>query len=1056
MYLRGIRVTRFALVLFGILGANVWWWDSAHGKDIANNKATPAAGPAWIWQPSTSPVADRVYLRKEFTVKGSASAARLYAVCQDPMSIYLDGEKVLECPAGLTPDFANLTAKFADSTPSGEHVLAVEVQHDKAHHTKNNLPSGVLLNLEFESGWRDAWQVSTDGRWEVTTTPSTKWNRVGDSSDAWQPAVAVAALGAGPWSQITAAVLAAAAPLREPTATPVDQIKAADGFRVELLYSVPKDEQGSWVNLCVDPKGRLIVSDQYGSLYRVTLPAVPKNADSPTPGKVAVEKIPVNIGEAQGLLWAFDSLYVMVNRGAKFDAGLYRVRDTDGDDVLDTLEVLRKLQGRGEHGPHAIMLAPDGESLYVVCGNGTKLPEISAARSDQVWDEDLLLPRCYGRGFMKGNPAPGGFICKIDPDGKQWELIASGFRNEFDAAFNADGELFTYDADMEWDMNTPWYRPTRICHVPSGAEFGWRNGGGKWPVFYPDSLPAVVNIGPGSPTGICFGYGAKFPAKYQQSLFFSDWSYGKLYALHLEPKGSSYTGKFEEFVSASPLPLTDVVINPHDGAMYFAIGGRKVQSGLYRVTYVGKESTEPANLEQTAGAEARALRHRLEALHAGDHPEAVEVAWPYLGHKDRFIRFAARVAIEHRPRSEWQAKALAEKDPVASMNILLGLARQFERENKPTGPELDTLPPVWEEAPGEKLSADRATARDGILQALERTEWSELSLAQQLALLRTYTLTFVRIGPPSEAQRQALIERFDPALPASAQPLNAELLQLLVYLQAPSAAPKGVALLDGAPTQEEQLNLAKTIRHLRAGWTSELQETYFKWFVKGSGFRGGASFTLFVEDIKKDAVANLSEQDRARLKPILEAKPKEGVIPLAVKARPFVKKWGMDELVPLIQNQLKHRDFDRGRQMFAAGNCFACHRFNNEGGAIGPDLTVLSGRFSPRDILESVVEPSKVISDQYTAVNIITIDGKAITGRIVNLAGDSFRINTNMLDPNALAIVDRKQIDEMFPSKVSMMPAGLLDTLGEEEILDLMAYLLSRGDRNHEMFAPKK
>ena len=57
------------------------------------------------------------------------------------------------------------------------------------------------------------------------------------------------------------------------------------------------------------------------------------------------------------------------------------------------------------------------------------------------------------------------------------------------AAFNKAGELFTYDADMEYDFNTPWYRPTRVCHVVSGAEFGWRNGAGKWPSFYPDSLP---------------------------------------------------------------------------------------------------------------------------------------------------------------------------------------------------------------------------------------------------------------------------------------------------------------------------------------------------------------------------------------------------------------------------------------------------------------------------------------------------------------------------------------------------------------------------------------
>ncbi len=127
----------------------------------------------------------------------------------------------------------------------------------------------------------------------------------------------------------------------------------------------------------------------------------------------------------------------------------------------------------------------------------------------------------------------------MNPDGSDIELVATGFRNEYDIAFNQQGELFTYDADMEWDVGTPWYRPTRINHVISGGEFGWRNGTGKWPEYYPDSFGAAVNIGPGSPTGICFGYGTKFPKKYQDALFICDWSYGNIHAVHLSPEGST-------------------------------------------------------------------------------------------------------------------------------------------------------------------------------------------------------------------------------------------------------------------------------------------------------------------------------------------------------------------------------------------------------------------------------------------------------------------------------------------------------------------------------------
>lgn len=840
---------------------------------------------------------------------------------------------------------------------------------------------------------------------------------------------------------------------KDPTATPVKDIKVQEGFQVELLHSVPAATQGSWVNICHDPKGRLIVSDQYGSLYRVTPPGI--NAAT----ELKIEKINVDIGEAQGLLWAFDSLYVSVNRGQKYDGGLYRVTDTDGDDVLDKVVTLRKLDGSGEHGPHAVLPHPDGKNLVIVCGNRTALTEINSSRVPTNWDEDLLLPRPQGQ-FMRGVRAPGGYICKIDPEGKHWELMASGFRNQFDAGYNADGELFTYDADMEWDINTPWYRPTRICHVVSGAEFGWRSCGGKWPVHYSDSLPPVVNVGPGSPTGVTFGYGAKFPAKYQTALFVCDWSYGKLYSVNLDPSGATYTGQLEEFVTGTPLPLTDLIINPTDGAMYFLIGGRKVQSGLYRVTYVGKESTAAADAHQAKNADLRAIRTKLEDLHPLENPAGVagrddeailKTAAPYLGHDDRFIRFAARIALEQAATNQFSEAVDQQTNATGVLNTLLGLARRFQRSAKGVEPDIDTPVPDWSIARADEAAAN-TVVRSSILAALNSFDWNELSQQERLDLLRVMTVTFVRVGAPTDEERAALIKRYAIAFPTKSRELNSELAELLVYLQAPQSVEKLIDLLAAAPTQEEQIFYAKTLRHLKDGWTIGLRKRYFEWFVQAATYEGGATFAQFVQRIKDDAIAGLTAAEKTELKSIIDAKSAANGPQFTAKPRPFVKKWTMDELVPLVESGLKDRDFENGRKLFAAAACFACHRFDNQGGAVGPDLTALSGRFSRRDILESVVDPSKQISDQYGSTQFVMTDGKVISGRIINLAGDSFRVQTDMLKPSALAEVNRRQIDEMFPSKTSMMPTGSLDTLNESEILDLMAYLLSRGDQTNAMF----
>jgi putative heme-binding domain-containing protein len=1004
---------------------------SADDKTPKKKPDLPAiASPSWIWLDKTAKDDQTVYFRKEFVVPDSVTAVILQAACDNSLTLFLDGKKILEHDEWESPAVQELTEHFrkgANKPGEKKHVLAV-----KAHNKDG--AAGLLVRLIFEGADKKSFAVVTDETWQASDRESKGWQKLDFDSKTWKPATVVAKLGEGPWASITEPILAQASNFKTPTATPAEALKIHKDFRAELLYSVPKNMQGSWVNMCVDPKGRLIVSDQYGPLYRIIPPPLGASAT-----ETKVEKLDLPLGEAHGLLYAFDSLYVMVNEGQKFRRGLYRARSRDGGETYEKPELLKEIDGGGEHGPHAILLSPDGKSLTIVCGNMTQMVSpLAGSLVPKLWGEDHLLPRMRdGNGFMAGVLGPGGCIYRVDPDGKNWELLSTGFRNEFDAAYNRNGDLFTYDADMEWDMNTPWYRPTRVCLVASGSEFGWRNGAGKWPPYYADSWPAIYNVGPGSPTGMCFGYGTRFPAKYQDALFMCDWSYGKLYALHLTPEGSTYKAEAEEFLNGSPLPLTDVIVNPKDGALYFTIGGRKTQSGLYRISYIGKESTAPS-IGSTAPGPLHEIRHKLEALHGHPDPKTVEIAWHYLGHEDRFIRSAARVALEHQNPKEWQERALKETDPARALNSLLALVRATSQD-----------PFHHPRKPGEPVPG--AALKEPILSALDRLDWDKLTDSQRLDLLRVYSVLFNRLGWPERATRANLIKRFDPLYPAKGRELNAELCQLLVYLEAPDVATKTLKLLAEAPTQEEQLEYAKSLRVLETGWTPAQRTAYFSWFLKAANFKGGASLQGFLKLMKGDAVATLTPKEKEELRPVLEAKP-VAVTPVLGKTRPFVKEWKVNEAAPMVEMGLAKRDFDRGRRLFGEANCFACHRFDNEGGAQGPDLTIASGRFSVRDLLESIIEPSKEISDQYAAVTITTTNGKTITGRIVNYDGDNMSVMTNMLDPNGLVKVDHRKVESVEKSKISMMPTGLLDTLKEDEILDLMAYLLSRGDRNHKMF----
>ena len=848
------------------------------------------------------------------------------------------------------------------------------------------------------------------------------------------------------------------------------------GFRVERLFVVPKDELGSWVALATDPEGRLIASDQ-GDKGLVRITPAPLDGS----GETLVEKIPVPITAAQGLLWAFDALYVVCNGGP--GSGLYRVTDTDADDTLDTVEKLRAFEGGGEHGPHNILLSPDGQRLFVICGNHTKIPfEIKnvsqpqtmggvrstqrrvelpadgASRLPANWDEDQIIPRMWdANGHAVGILAPGGYVASTDRDGKAWEIWTAGYRNPYDFAFNADGELFVYDADMEWDFGTPWYRPTRVNHATSGSDLGWRSGSGKWQASFPDSLPALVDIGPGSPVGVAFGYGTKFPAKYQRALYICDWTFGTMYAIHLEPSGSTYTGVKEEFVSRTPLPLTDMTIG-RDGAMYFAVGGRGGQSELYRVVYAGSESTVAVDGRSPAGGAERTLRRDLESLHrhAEDPAAAVAKALPHLAHPDRFIRAAARVVLEHQPLELWQDKALAGSDPRGLITAAIAVAHQ----------------------------ADPA-AGPAVLAALDRIDREALDVPGRIDLTRAYELAIVRLGDPSAAAKGRIAARLGPLFPSGDFDLDRELASLLVGIRAPGIVAKIVGLL-AAPTQSAgstnlapsehdlkrllernahygravqaslekradllQIHYAYVLRTVgdKDAWTAPERKTYYEWFARAREWAGGNSFRKFLVNIENESLAHLTDTEKLALETLGIRKPYTP--PPLPKPEGPGRTWSLDDVLALAarpgpEGLTEGRDFGHGKRTFAAARCVVCHRFGEDGGATGPDLTQAAGRFQLKDLVEAMVHPSKIISDQYKASIVQTADGKVVSGRIVSESPEKLTIVTDPEDATKFVELARSNVEEILPATESLMPKGLLDQLNDREVLDLLAYVLSR------------
>jgi hypothetical protein len=431
------------------------------------------------------------------------------------------------------------------------------------------------------------------------------------------------------------------------------------GFEVDLVYKVDKQKYGSWISMTFDEQGRLVVSDQYkAGTFLINVPRVGKTlTDS------GITKLPFDSGQ-WGMLFAFDHLY-MVSQSKVVRVPVL------GNGEFGKEEKLFQLHGGSEHGPHSLIVTEDGKGLYLVAGNFARTPSFEKSRIRTNWNDDVLLEN-YAYGHNGKGKAPGGWVLKFNPDGSNREIISMGYRNPCDFALNRDGEMFVYDADMEWDMGTPWYRPTRINHGVSGGESGWRATSKKWRKYFPDTIGSVVDVGPGSPTGVITGINAKFPTQYRDAIFLCDWTFATIYSLHLTPEGSSYSGETRTFLTNvnGSLPLTDIDVGP-DGHMYFCVGGRKGQSYLYRIRYTGDDSTALSKLDTTSeNAKARKARHLLESFHGGPNPKAIETAWPFLKSKDYHLRYAARIAIEWQDPKSWADKAYDESNDLAAIHAL--------------------------------------------------------------------------------------------------------------------------------------------------------------------------------------------------------------------------------------------------------------------------------------------------------------------------------------------------------------------------------------------------
>ncbi|QDT12753.1 DUF7133 domain-containing protein [Planctomycetes bacterium K23_9] len=946
--------------------------------------AEDAARPNWVGDPQTPADDEIAVFRKSFTVEEEFSKATIQASGESmAVQVWMDGRMLLD----LEPYDPVALMNVAGQLEMGTHEFTVRCRSVDG-------PSAFFLCLQLRSAEKVIQQVVTDATWQCGSGPATTYGTV-DAKSLVDEKRRVAVAASDNYDQWKLARDA-----NDETASV--RFDTTPGFEIRRVRHAKKNED-SWVSMAFDSKGRVLIAKEKQGLLRMRL--------SPD-GREVVETHTVEdtLQECRGLLFVDDVLYANANNSK----GLYRLKP-ETDDRFGDPELLYESTGGVGHGRNDLALGPDGK-IYSIHGDSVGLPADA---------NDLTSPL---RDARNGKKTSEGHLIRVDPSNGTVEVVAAGLRNPFGIDFNRQGDVFTYDADAEYDMGSSWYRPTRVSHLVAGGDYGWRGVTKSWPPYFPDHADNArpnLDIGKGSPTAVKFGTRSDFPQRYRDALFILDWTYGRIIAAHMVPCGASYRMMGETFLQGRPLNVTDLDFGP-DGCLYFVTGGRKTQSALYRVQYVGREKQPPSQqtpqqiAREAFAAESRKRRAALESKLVQPTSEIeADMIVAGLSDADPWIRHAARNVLE-RNRSLATELLPAELNLAAKLEVLLANCRALRQ-------------------------GDNRAQCAGIESELHELPLATATRSQKLAALQCHLLLFDSTWVTEEFKRRSAKD-LAALYPDPSFEVNRLLSELLVRLADGSVVEKTVAVMAQSSDPVERFHSLYVLRNADRGWTEKLRREYFNQLAAAKHFVRGEGMGTFLAKIREEAIEQISPKEQSRWRDFLEnlSQPVESSAPKAT--RPFVRNWTVDELIQSVGTG--KGDLQRGRQVFVDAACANCHRHGEIGTFVGPDLSAVSRRFARRDVLDSIVHPSRVIAPKYQSIQVVTSDGKTHVGQVA-LGGDyrstKLRIAVDPNQPSKVIEIEKSTIESERPSPVSWMPTGLLDTFSAAEIGDLLLYLESDG-----------
>jgi putative heme-binding domain-containing protein len=236
----------------------------------------------------------------------------------------------------------------------------------------------------------------------------------------------------------------------------------------------------------------------------------------------------------------------------------------------------------------------------------------------------------------------------------------------------------------------------------------------------------------------------------------------------------------------------------------------------------------------------------------------------------------------------------------------------------------------------------------------------------------------------------------------------------------------------------------------------ESHRIVFEALNRAEKLNGASTYFKSIQDTRSELAAALSTEEMSKLTGVIHPPKPAALSPHAMPGH-TLRVWKLEDIESQLAEVSKGRSFEKGKAAAISTQCVFCHTMSTDrslpAGLFGPELVQVSARFGRRDLLDHILNPSKIVDEKFRFVTIKRTDGTTVMGSLESEDDERVVLKPNPLSPETVEI-GKSLIRERTVSAISPMPAGLLNALKAEQILDLLAFIEAGGDAKKANFKP--